>query len=100
MTETLLKVSLHELCQIERVERHTIIQIVEYEIAKPIEGEDIAEWVFDATSVHWIKKAVRLQQDLDIDWVAVAMMIDLLQQKEILQRDNEHYQQQLARFLS
>jgi chaperone modulatory protein CbpM len=59
----------------------------------------IADWVFDASSVHWLQKAVRLQHDLDIDWVAVAMVIDLLKKNEALQRQNECFQQQLKRFL-
>jgi chaperone modulatory protein CbpM len=42
---------------------------------------------------------VRLQHDLDIDWVAVAMVIDLLKKNEALQRQNECFQQQLKRFL-
>lgn len=99
MTESLLTVSLYELCQIERVEQATIIAIVDYDIVKPIEGDDVIDWVFDATSVHWIKKAVRLHQDLEVDWVAVALVIELLQQNESLQRENARYQQLLARFM-
>jgi chaperone modulatory protein CbpM len=100
MTETLLRISLEELCQLEEIESNLVIEIVEYGIAKPIEGQVAAEWVFDTTSVHWIKAAIRLYQDFEIDWIAVAMVIDLLQQRESLQRENERYQQQLSRFLS
>lgn len=99
MTETLLKISLNELCQLEGIESKIVVELVDYGIAKPIEGKMSSEWVFDTTSVHWIKTAIRLYQDFEIDWVAVALVIDLLQQKEALQRENERYQQQLRRFL-
>lgn len=46
-----------------------------------------------------LKKALRLHQDLEIDWVAVAMVIDLMQEKEALQKENEAYQRQLKRFI-
>ncbi len=99
MIQTLSNVSLSELCQLECIESEIIIEIVEYGIVEPIEGSDTPDWVFETSSVHWIKKAVRLYQDLEIDWVAVALVIDLMQQKESLQRENERFQQQLRRFV-
>jgi chaperone modulatory protein CbpM len=99
MTQILLNIALDELCQLEGIESEVIIDIVEYGIAEPIEGTDNANWVFDTTSVHWIKKAVRLHRDLEIDWIAVALVIDLMQQKEALQREARHYQRQLSRFI-
>ncbi|UZE95314.1 chaperone modulator CbpM [Alkalimarinus alittae] len=99
MTEISFSLRLNELCQLESIEPDIVIEIVEYGIAQPVKGENTADWVFDTTTVHWIKKAVRLHQDLEIDWVAVAMVIDLMQQKESLLRENEHFQCQLKRFL-
>ena len=99
MTEIILNISLNELCQLEGIENTVIVKIVEYGIAEPIVGNDTANWVFDATSVHWIKKAVRLYQDLEIDWIAVAIIIDLMQKKETLEKENKLYKQQLRRFL-
>lgn len=99
MTEISFSLRLNELCQLESIEPDIVIEIVEYGIAHPVKGEKTDDWVFDTTTVHWIKKAVRLHQDLEIDWVAVAMVIDLMQQKESLLRENEHFQCQLKRFL-
>jgi chaperone modulatory protein CbpM len=99
MTKTLLSVSISELCQIEEIESELVVDIVEYGIARPIAGSGAIDWVFEATSVHWIKKAVRLHRDLEIDWVAVAMVIDLMKQKEALQKENKRYQRQLRRFV-
>ena len=98
MTETILRISFRELCQFEEISEQTIITMVEYGIAEPLEGEDVANWIFDTNSAHWIKKAVRLNRDLEIDWVAVAMIIELLQEREFLQQQNRSFQRQLKRF--
>ena len=98
MTNTLLKMSLLELCQFEDLDESIIIEVVEHGIAKRVEGKKAENWVFDTTSGYWLQKAVRLHVDLEIDWVAVAMVIDLLQEKEKLQKELEHYQQKVERF--
>ncbi|MCR8921277.1 chaperone modulatory protein CbpM [Dasania sp. GY-MA-18] len=99
MAEITLSLSINELCQLESIEREIIINIVEYGIAEPVAGQGSNDWVFDTSSVHWIKKAARLQRDLEIDWVAVALVIDLMQQKETLQQENLRYRHQLKRFI-
>ena len=99
MIYTLSNVSLSELCQLEGIESDIVMEIVEYGIVEPIEGSCAENWIFEMSSVHWIKKALRLYQDLEIDWVAVALLIDLMQQRESLQRENLRFQQQLQRFI-
>lgn len=102
MTEKLFSISFNELCQLENIDSQLIVELVEYEIVIPITASaDRAskeQWQFDTGSLQWIQKAVRLHHDLEIDWVAVAVVIDLMQQKEALQKENESYQHQLGRF--
>lgn len=99
MNKVLLKISLQELCQYEELTEQLIVEVVSHGIAEPAEGRVAADWVFDTSSVRWLQKAVRLYYDLDIDWVAVAMVIDLLQQKEALEERNRIVEQQLNRLL-
>jgi len=99
MTDIVLSVSLHELCQYEGLSEQLIVEVVDHGIAQPVAGSNVVDWVFDATGVHWLQKAVRLHYDLEIDWIAVAMVIDLLQKNEALRRENECIEQQLKRFL-
>jgi len=99
MTDTVLSISVHELCQCEGFTQQLIVEVVEHGIAQPVAGGDVVDWVFDTTSVHWLRKAVRLHYDLEIDWVAVAMVIDLLRRNEALQKQNERFEQQLRRLL-
>jgi chaperone modulatory protein CbpM len=98
MTDIVLSISLRELCQYEGLNEQLIVEVVEHGIAQPVAGDDVVDWVFDTTSVHWLKKAVRLHYDLEIDWIAVAMVIDLLQKNETLRRQNQCFEQQLRRF--
>ena len=99
MTDIVLGVSLHELCQCEGLTEQLIIEVVDHVIAQPVAGSNVVDWDFDTSSVHWLQKAARLHYDLEIDWIAVAMVIDLLQKNEALRRENECIEQRLRRFL-
>jgi len=99
MTDIVLGVSLHELCQCEGLTEQLIVEVVGHGIAQPVAGNNVVDWVFDASSVHWLQKAVRLHYDLEIDWIAVAMVIDLLRENEALRRENECIERRLKRFL-
>jgi len=103
MSETLLSISFDELCQLEGIERQLIIEIVEYGIVAPMNKSTdqncYEQWLFDTGDVHLIKKALRLRQDLEIDWIAIAMLFELIQQKEELQKENDAYQRQLKKFI-
>jgi chaperone modulatory protein CbpM len=100
MSDIVLEVSLQELCIQEGITETMVIEVVEHGIAEPLIGNDINDWVFELNSVHWMKKAIRLYHDLDIDWVSIAIVIDLLQQKDVLLRENERLKMQLDRFVN
>lgn len=98
MVDIQLSISFGELCQLDGVDEQVIVEIIEYGIALPLAGSNTSDWEFDPTNVHWLKRAVRLYEDFEIEWVAVALIVDLLKQKENLQLENQCYQQQLQRF--
>ena len=99
MTSTVIQITVSELCEREELSRPVVVQLVQYDIAQPLAGASIEDWIFDVTSAHWMQRAIRLQRDLDIDWIAVAMLIDLLQERERLREDNRCLRQRLGRFL-
>lgn len=99
MTEGFLKISMSELCEAEHIDQQVVVEVVEYGIAAPVEGNSANEWIFDTTSVHWLKRAIRLYVDLEIDWISIAMVIELLKQKERLISENQQLQGQLQRFV-
>jgi chaperone modulatory protein CbpM len=91
--------ALDELCLSIGIHQDTIIEVVEYGIATPLEGNTLSEWVFDLESAHWIKKAIKLNQQLQIDWVATAMVIELMRQKQQLEKENTQLKSRLNRLL-
>ena len=60
MTEIVLWVSVQELCQCGGFTEQIIVEAVDHGIAQPADGDNIADWMFDATTAHWLRKAVRL----------------------------------------
>ena len=99
MTKTVTHISFQELCEIENVSRRVVISLVEYDIAQPVSGSGAEDWVFDTHGAHWLKKAIRLRRDLELDWMAIAMLVDLLRQRERLADENRQLRQRLERFL-
>ena len=100
MTASVTRVTVTELCEREGVSQTVVVRLVEHDIARPIAGASAEDWVFDATGAQWVYKAVRLHRDLELDWVAVSMLVDLLRQRERLDRENRRLKQRLARFLT
>ena len=96
MSETLLIISFEELCHIEQLSKDMIIEVIDYGIAEPVSGDNTRNWVFDTNSVRWVKKAITLYSQLD--WIAVATIVELLKQKEKLTEENENLQRRLMRF--
>ena len=99
MTSTRIQITVSELCEREELSRQVVLELVQYDIAQPVAGSSIEDWIFDVTSAHWMQRAIRLRRDLDIDWLAVAMLIDLLREREQLTEDNRRLRQRLGRFL-
>jgi chaperone modulatory protein CbpM len=99
MPTTLVRVTVQELCEQGGLSRSLLVELVQYDIAQPVAGTSVDDWVFDATAAHWLKKALRLQRDLDLDWVAVALLVDLLRERERLHQENQSLKQRLGRFL-
>lgn len=99
MNEASTRMSAREFCRCENVSEQWLVALVDYEVARPLSGASVADWWFEVDSVHWLRKAVRLRRDLELDWMAVAMVVELLQVQERLQKDNRLLQQRLSRLL-
>ena len=99
MTNITLHMHLDELCLNDDISQEAIVEVVEYGIVKPLEGEKLSEWVFDIESAHWIKKAIKLNQQLQIDWIATAMIIELMKKTQQLEKENKQLAARLNRLL-
>lgn len=103
MTNTLIMhLSTQEICRLSNINTQTVIEIVEYGIIQPEDNgsrKRPEEWTFDPHVVSTAKKAVRLHDDLEIDWAGIALAIELLEELENLRKENRQLTQRLQRFL-
>ena len=100
MASGVLQISVQEICEQEGLTRAVLLELVEYDIARPVAGTSLDDWVFDNTGAHWLRKANRLRRELDLDWLAVSVLVELLRQRETLDQENRMLRQRLRRLLN
>lgn len=76
-------VSLKELCEICSVSTDYVHELITYEIIRP-QGEELSDWTFDLRELTRIKRALRLQHDLEVNLAGIAIVLDLLDEIEEL----------------
>ena len=99
MNEFYVRLSFQEVCHSAGVESRQIVEIVEHGIIEP-EGDAPEQWEFDPQMLSTVRRACRLHQDLEMEWSAIALVLDLLEEKENLQKENAMLRQRLQRFLA
>ena len=80
--------SLDQVCAICRVDSRLVEQLVELGALYP-EGEQPSSWSFAFYSVTRLKRACRLQRDLELNLAGVALSLDLLDEIERLNHELE-----------
>jgi chaperone modulatory protein CbpM len=98
MTEYYIELSLEDICQELQLSESICVKIVEYGIVHP-KGSRPADWYFDLNMVGLIRRAVRLHRDLELAWPDVAIVTELLDERDQLKAENELLKQRLNRFL-
>lgn len=93
-----VKLTLLETCDATGLSTDYLLEIVAHGIVEP-EGSSPEDWLFDPGMLGTVQRACRLASDLELDWSAAALVLDLIEEKERLQRENRRLRQQLARFL-
>jgi chaperone modulatory protein CbpM len=98
MTEYDIELRLIDLCDELQLSEEACVELVSCGIVKP-PGSAPDDWVFDLTMVSVAKRAIRLRQELELDWSAVALVLNLLDERDQLRLENQTLQQRLERFL-
>lgn len=96
---TIVLITFEELCQATPLPTDAVYEVIEHGIVEPVEGGNEAEWRFESHVTTLLQKALRLQRDLDINWQGIAMVLDLLEERDQLLQQNRMLQQRLSRFL-
>ena len=98
MHDHYIELTLADICQAVELPEQVFVELVKHDIVCPT-GEQASEWSFDVTMVSIARRAVRLHRDLELDWPAIAVIVDLIEQRDRLQSENELLRQRLSRFL-
>ena len=98
MNNHYIALSLVELCEAVELPEQTFVELVEHGIISP-SGDSPSEWTFDLTMVGIAKRASRLHRDLELDWAAIAVIVELLDERDSLKSENSALKQRLQRFL-
>jgi chaperone modulatory protein CbpM len=97
-TEFSLIIDLQEVCLATGLNPEQLGEIVAHDIIAPA-GDAPTDWLFDLQMLSTAKQALRLQRDLHLDWASVALILNLLDERDRLRSENEILQQRLQRFL-
>tara|TARA_R110001599_G_scaffold353884_2_gene602347 strand:- start:31917 stop:32231 length:315 start_codon:yes stop_codon:yes gene_type:complete len=95
MSETGSYLTLTEVTRSVRLSADTIVTIVDCGIVEP-RGEQPNQWLFEPQMVALMQRACRLQRDLELDWPAVALAMDLIEDLQRLRNENQRLRRQLA----
>ncbi len=74
-----------------------LVEIVEHGIVEP-EGDNPEQWLFPASCLCTLQRVSRLQRDLDLDWQAIALILELTDQRDQLREENAALLRRLERF--
>jgi chaperone modulatory protein CbpM len=93
-------VSFTELCDAANMSADYLAELIAYNIVKPVAGKSADDWRFSSNSVKVVNKAIRLHQDLEIEWADIALVVDLLDEIDQLESENRQLKKQMNRLLA
>jgi chaperone modulatory protein CbpM len=77
--------SLPDLCRFCQADETWVIELVEHGVIDPM-GSSSGNWRFVGASIARAKKARRLNRDLGINIAGVALVLDLLEERDAMMR--------------
>jgi chaperone modulatory protein CbpM len=78
--------SVDDLCRICAIERNHVVEFVEEGVLE-VAVADASEWRFHGGALRRARTALRLQRDLELNLVGVALALDLMDEIERLRRE-------------
>lgn len=89
-----------ELCERCSLSRQDVEDLVDLGLVAPKSGntENRSRWRFRSSELVRVRRARRLQRELDLDWQGVAVTMDLLDEIQRLRHEVESLRKQLGAF--
>lgn len=84
--------SLQDLCRFCHADEAWVIELVEYGALEP-KGSSAQDWRFRGTNISRAKKARRLTHDLGINAPGIALVLDLLEERDTVLRRLAQYEE-------
>jgi len=91
--------TLLEICERCGVRVEFIVELVEYGVIAPVKAVDTKQWAFDALALVRLKRALRLQRDLEINLAGLAVSLDLLDEVQRLRQQVDLLDSRLKQLL-
>ncbi len=90
-----IEIGLEDITRMCGVRAELIIEMVNHGVLHPA-GARYSEWRFSSPSVNRVSRAIRLRRDLELNWPAVALAIELLDELHDLRRRHRALLQRLT----
>ena len=78
--------SLLELCRALGTPAERVVELVEYGVVEPVKGREPKSWQFNVTALVRSRTALRLRNDLQVEWSGLPLALDLLEEVRELRR--------------
>ncbi|HHL2823586.1 TPA: chaperone modulator CbpM [Citrobacter murliniae] len=99
MANVTVTFTITEFCLHTGVSAEELNEIVGLGVVEPREDET-AHWQFDDHALAVVQRALRLRQELELDWPGIAVALTLLEENAHLRQENRLLRQRLSRFIS
>lgn len=83
------RVSFNDLCQSTGVHENLMLEMIDFDIARPVAGAHPEEWQFNVAAIDDVQKAARIHRDLAVDWAGIAFAMSLLDEIAALRAENK-----------
>lgn len=83
-----------DICQRLAADPDDVLALIDHEIIEPTGDQNEC---FSEDALPVAARALRLHQDLEMDWNGVAMALELLDELQALRRENRQLRAKLAR---
>lgn len=88
-----------EFCLHTGVTEEELNEIVGLGVIEPYE-DDNTDWQSDDRAASVVQRALRLREELALDWPGIAVALTLLEENSRLREENRLLLQRLSRFIS
>ena len=83
--------TLPDLCRFCRADETWIIELIDHGVLKP-HGSTVETWHFHGINIVRAKKASRLNQDLGVNAAGAALVLTLLEERDVIRRRLAQYE--------